>query len=355
MRVHVVGLPHTETTREYDWCAYTAKVRRWCGMLMDHDHEVYLYAGEANEARVTEHIPIITREEQRAWWPGWNPLTNYWPGTWNTFDPWWETMNSRAVEEIAHRSQPLDVLGIIAGTAQAPLWSDTNLRPLEWGIGYKGVWAPYRVYESYAWMHHVAGRAQDENGQNYHTVIPNSFESEDFLPPPGTHDEYLLYMGRMVEEKGLAVVRELAKHGYPVVTAGQGDARVEGAVHVGMVLGDEKHHLLSRARAILVPTTYIEPFGGVAVEAMMSGTPVLTTDYGAFTETVDQGVTGYRCRTLGGFVRGVELADSLNRGEIYKRSHARFSTVVVGGQYDAFLRDLDDLARDGWYTIRETQ
>lgn len=352
MRVHVVGLPHTETTRAYDWCAYTAKVRKWCGMLLDAGHEVVLYAGEENEARCTEHVPLISREEQRAWWPGWNPETDYWPGTWNAGDEWWETMNRRALVAITRRSQPFDVLGIIAGTAQQPIAAALpHLRPLEWGIGYKGVFAPFRVYESYAWMHHVAGRNHDENGQNYHVVIPNSFESEDFTPPPPSRDDYLLYMGRMVEEKGLAVVRELAARGYRIITAGQGDARVGNAEHRGLVRGVEKHELLSRARAVLVPTTYIEPFGGVAIEAMMSGTPVLTTDYGAFTETVEQGVTGFRCRTLGQFVRGIEAVDGLDREHIYAASHARFSTAAAGAQYDAFLSDLDDLSRDGWYTV----
>ena len=55
-----------------------------------------------------------------------------------------------------------------------------------------------------------------------------------------------------------------------------------------------KVDLLGRARAMIFPIRWPEPFGLVMVEAMACGTPVVTTNWGAAPELVDDGVTGFR-------------------------------------------------------------
>lgn len=350
MRLHIVSLPHTETTREYDWCAYTAKVRRFTTMMTWLGHETYLYAACNNEASCTEHVPVVFDVDRKRWFPEWTHEQ-----VWDGFDaerPWWTEMNQRAIDAIRERAQPGDVLGVIAGTCQQQIAEAfPDMFVVEWGVGYSGVFAPFRVFESHAWRHHVAGLQHADDLRWYDAVIPNSFDINEFADAPRSSDGFLLYLGRMTPRKGMEVVQELANRGHDVVTAGQGEVRIEGARHLGLVRGIQKRELLATAKAVLVPTTYLEPFGGVAVEAMMSGTPVITTDWGAFTETVDHGFTGYRCRTLGEFTRAVELVDRLDRREIQQNARLRFSTDVVAHQYQAYLdrlRELEDPA--GWYT-----
>ncbi|MCM2278367.1 MAG: glycosyltransferase [Oligoflexia bacterium] len=62
---------------------------------------------------------------------------------------------------------------------------------------------------------------------------------------------------------------------------------------MGPVAGEAKAELLARARALLFPVLWPEPFGLVVVEALISGTPVLASRKGSLPELVpaDVGVT----------------------------------------------------------------
>ncbi len=349
MRLHVASLPHTQTTRAYDWCAYTAKVRRLGGMLHARGHEMILYSGDENEAVCYEHVPITKPER----WFG--------PGGWNTetvFNQWdagadcWLEMDTRAVAEIQERIKPGDGVGIIAGECQrviADHFTKHGGYPIfEWGVGYRGVLEnSHRAFESRAWQHYVYGLRNQHDGRYFDAVIPNAFDPTDFRFY-NEHDGYLLFLGRHTPLKGLAVVEELAKK-YHVVTAGQKDVDIAGAEYRGVVVGDEKAELLAKAQAVLVPTTYVEPFGGVAVEAMLSGAPAITTDWGAFPETVKHGVSGFRCHTLSDYVAAVDQAAELNRAGVREWAQ-QFTTDSVSVLYDEWLRRVDKLRGDGWYS-----
>ena len=348
--LHILGLPHTSTTSWWSTCAYTQKVRRFATMMFETGYDVYLYAGPDNEAKVTEHVPLVTHEEQNAWWPDWDRENE----VWNGFDldaEWWKTFNRRAIEAISQRAGKRDLIGIIAGRCQQPV-ADAfpGLIAMEWGVGYEGITSRFRCFESYAWMHHVYGRNGIADGAFFDTVVPNSYEPGEFFPQ-GEPEDYFLYMGRMIPRKGLAVVAEIAKH-FRVITAGQGDQRVPGAVHVGPVRGRDRLELLQGAKALLAPTGYIEPFGGVVVEAMLCGTPAITTDWGAFPELIEPGVTGARCRMLTDFLAAAERIDEIDRKEVAQIAEQRWTTTGTAPAYGRWLNRLCALYRDGWYIQR---
>lgn len=318
-------------------------------MLTATGHEVILYAGEENEAACSEHVVVTNTDWQTKHFGhiDWNVEVF---GGWDPEAAWWVKMNDATIAAIRERCEPGDVLGLIAGRCQQQLKDAfPELLPVEWGIGYEGVLdGTFKVFESYAWMHYVHGTRRDDDGHFYDVVIPNSFDPADFTFS-AEKDDYLLFLGRLTPRKGLAVVEEIAKK-YRVLTAGQGDIRVPGTEHLGVVRGQEKAELIARARALLVPTLYIEPFGGVAVEAMLSGTPAITTDWGAFPETVKQGLTGYRCHSLSEFLSAADLVDDLNPYNIRDHALANYSTDVVAPRYDAYLEHLGTLTGAGWYS-----
>lgn len=164
-------------------------------------------------------------------------------------------------------------------------------------------------------MHYVYGLLGIQDGVWYDAVIPNYFDPEDF-PFKSEKQDYLLYFGRIINRKGVQVASDVAKAtGNMLYNVSQGSLENPGE---GIYLSNEKHivyHpavgpeqraiLLGNAKAVLMPTYYLEPFGGVNVEAEMCGTPVITSDWGAYPETVLHGVTGYRCRVFEEFCRAV--------------------------------------------------
>ena len=202
--------------------------------------------------------------------------------------------------------------------------SDMGCHIVEPGIGYPTTFAPYRVFESYAKLHLVKGQWDQAGIEAYTTpnwtdeVIPNYFDPADFEYCEDKAD-YLLFIGRIINTKGVEIAMRLAEHaGLRLVIAGQGDfvesmgwepydcVDIVGTVGVG-----DRKRLMSRAKAGVCASWYIEPFCGTHIEFGFSGTPVLTTDWGVFTETVQQGRNGWRCRSFDEFVEGLARIDEI--------------------------------------------
>jgi glycosyltransferase involved in cell wall biosynthesis len=313
-----------------------------------------------------EHIQIISQSDQDICFEslGKNGFYNL---DWSGKSNYWKITNDRAIKEINKRKQKDDFLCLIAGHLHKPIVDGTDLIPVEYGIGYFGTFAPYRVFESYAHMHHVIGKQTgrtDANGSNYDVVIPNYFNPRDYQYCE-KKDNYYLYMGRMIQRKGVRIAVETCKAiGAKLILAGQGATQIGNKIlandgeiyegdnleYIGVVMGEERAQLLSKAKALFTPTIYIEPFGGVAVEAQMSGTPVISSDWGAFTETVEHGKTGYRCRTFDQYVWAAQHLDLLSPQYIYDYAIANYSIDRIRYQYQEYFEMLQDLRTTGWYT-----
>jgi glycosyltransferase involved in cell wall biosynthesis len=354
MRFHLVSLPHTQTTSEFCACAFTEKVRKFSIMMMSLGHAVYLYSGDKNEAPCTEHITCMSEAERLALCGG----QHYSAAPFDGSNPYWRAFNLRAVEAIKQRAHPRDFICVIGGHANKAIADALpEMMTVEFGIGYGGTFSQYRVFESYAWMHACYGAAHnspnDIDGKYFDAVIPGYFEVEKFAVAKKRKD-YFLYIGRVTDRKGVKIAADTCRHiGARLIIAGTGADYPDYGERVGHVGEAERNYLMAHARAVFVPTIYVEPFGNVAVEAQACGTPVISTDWGAMTETVAHGVTGFRCRTLKEFVQATSKVANLDPAKIRRHAVNNYSLPVIARQYDTHFRRLLQLWGQGWYEMGE--
>jgi len=89
----------------------------------------------------------------------------------------------------------------------------------------------------------------------------------------------------------------------------------------------------------------------VSTEALMCGTPVICTDWGAFTETIPQGRVGYRCRTFDDFIWAVNNVEKIDPAECRKYAVSNFSIDRVAKSYkEYFIKVQDQLQTNKrWY------
>lgn len=362
VRLHVVSLPHTQTTVEHLTCAYTQKVRKFGKMMLALGVEVVIYSGEFNDAICTEHVQLISEKERRQWF-GAHDLGAIHPITWDPKDEHWQTMNKRAIQEISkRRTDKHDLLLLSGGNCQQAITEGLpDMTACEPFVGYEGITTDFRAFESRAWMHHVYGLRRIVNGVWFDDVIPNYFDLDEFPEPTESPSDYLLFIGRVVQRKGPHIASQIAeKMGLKLLVAGPGVEKVEGDTiygdqitfkgeYVGAVGVKERAKLMAGAVATLCPTLYLEPFGGVAVESMLAGTPVVASDWGAFPETVIDDVSGYRFRNLSEAVEAVDKCKYLDRHKVRQHAIDNYSLEAVAPRFTSWFNRLDTLWGEGWY------
>lgn len=98
------------------------------------------------------------------------------------------------------------------------------------------------------------------------------------------------------------------------------------ATYLGHIDRRETYHLLGSAEAVLNPIRRDEPFGLVMIEALATGTPVLTFAEGAAPEIVEDGVTGFLCYDEADMVARLRSVGTIDRRRCRHRAETHFST-----------------------------
>jgi glycosyltransferase involved in cell wall biosynthesis len=185
-------------------------------------------------------------------------------------------------------------------------------------------------------------------------TVYNAIEIDEYPFRP-EKDDFLLWLGRTNSDKGAHLAIDVARSvGSPIVLAGKCTEASEreyferevaprlgpDAEWTGEADNNRKKDLLSRARCLLFPLQWPEPFGIVMAEAMACGTPVVALNEGSVPEVVDTGVTGFVCDKLKDMAAALERLEEIDAQACRKRVETCFSTDAMVSGYESAFKEV---------------
>ncbi len=159
----------------------------------------------------------------------------------------------------------------------------------------------------------------------------------------------LMFLGRLDRIKGVHTAIEVAKAtGRQLIIAGniphtpdnlsyfkteiepKFDEQIK---YIGALNDAEKNIWLGKAKALLFPIEWDEPFGIVMIEAMACGTPVIGFRRGSVPEVIQDGVNGFVVDNAMQMIASVDKINDINRFICRETAKNRFKTSLIAKQY----------------------
>lgn len=190
----------------------------------------------------------------------------------------------------------------------------THHDPFNFLIKHKNIFPKYKHLN---WISiSYAQRAGMPEGTNWVGNVYHGVNEAKFAPVKNPSRDYAAFFGRIISAKGthlaIAAVKQYNKTARVPLTlkiAGKHYAEyskdrywaekvqpflTDGIEYVGFI-GDEpgKREFLGNAAALIMPSTFEEPFGMTAIESLACGTPVIALDTGALPEVINDKQTGF--------------------------------------------------------------
>jgi glycosyltransferase involved in cell wall biosynthesis len=317
-------------------------VRLLCDGLAERGHDVTLFAppGSASRAAVVTLLEESHPDEiQKA-----------------QFESDHVARAFAAVDEAAGRGEPYDVLHDHTGHTALAM-ADRVSAPLVHTLHGPFTEDACRFYAQHGRKAHIVAISQaqldaapEEMGGGQ--VVHNPIDCAEW-PFRAEKDDFLLWIGRMSPDKGphraIAAAREA---GVPVVLAGpvqpgqeaffadevEPHLGADGAEYIGEADAERKRDLYQRARALLMPIRWEEPFGLVMVEALACGTPVIAFPEGSAPEVVEDGVTGFVVDDEHAMAAAVGRLDEIDPARCRESCERRFGVPAVVRGYEEVYR-----------------
>lgn len=187
----------------------------------------------------------------------------------------------------------------------------------------------------------------------YSRMIYNGIPVEDF-PFETAKEDYLLFLGRITPVKGvLEAIAVAEKTELPLVIAAKVDPvdrlfyetrvkpRIDGARvrYIGEVDTAQKMDVLKKARCLLFPVLWEEPFGLAMVEALACGTPVIAFNRGSVPEIIRDGIDGFVAESLDEMAAAIGKLRTIASHRCRSGVEERFSSSRMVDGYEQLFRE----------------
>lgn len=186
----------------------------------------------------------------------------------------------------------------------------------------------------------------------YIATVYNGVDVKDY-PFSDKPEDYLLYTGRIVPEKGVKEAIEIARKSHhrlliigPVYADSQGyyDQYIkpnldDQILYLGFVEREALSKYYQKARAVLTPVQWEEPFGLTTIESMASGTPVISLRRGAAPEIIKDGKTGFVVDSIAEMIDAVYKIDEIDRRTCREHVKKHFSLSKMVDGYERAYED----------------
>lgn len=316
--IHIIGTPGNASRQEPTIDPFSRSSYYLTNSLHGEGWRVNYYGYEESNPGCTKKFGVVNME---------------WKLKWTTHSDNSAPVLTEGMRE-DFRDRVFDKLkdNVIKGDIIIDMWSNhydgDKIRKLTPYVidGHVGHYAPsphysYHVYACHALQSFIYGKNDHMFNCRWNDAVipPISHSMYDFEFNP-YNEGYILFMSRLIENKGLGVVLDVATNmpDQKFKIAGSGDISYfqhkmgDNVEFIGYLDGDKRRDYMSKAKAVITPALYFEPFGLTSVEAALSGTPIIATDWGGYTNNVLDGVTGFRCTTVYDFIDAINNLDKID-------------------------------------------
>lgn len=187
----------------------------------------------------------------------------------------------------------------------------------------------------------------------YIATVYNGVDT-DIFACSDEHDDFLLAAGRIVPEKGIKEAIQAAQASDsrlliigPIYPDSQEyfDQYIkphlnEKILYLGFVEHEQMVRYFQKAKALLMPVQWEEPFGLTMAEAMSCGTPVIAFRRGSVPEIVVDKKTGYIVDSVADMAMAIKKIHKIKAKDCRARVEENFSITIMVDGYEAAFKEI---------------